>query len=124
MARSDPGPFEVARIYEDGGAGYRVLVDRLWPRGVKKDEAALDEWAKDVAPSSDLRRWYGHDPAKYEEFAERYREELRAPPADEAVERLFDLARKGHVTLLTATRDVEHSGARVLRDHLEERFVP
>jgi uncharacterized protein YeaO (DUF488 family) len=111
---------EVRRIYEatavDGS--YRVLVDRLWPRGISKAKAALDEWAKDVAPGSDLRRWYGHDPARFEEFARRYRGELAREPAAEAAARLRTLARDHRVTLLTATRDVERSGARVLRDVL------
>jgi uncharacterized protein YeaO (DUF488 family) len=98
-----------------------VLVDRLWPRGVNKATAALDEWMKDVAPSADLRRWYGHDPARFEAFARRYRRELGRPPAATAVERLIELATANEVTLLTATRDVEHSGARVLQEHLTAR---
>ena len=112
---------EVRRIYETGKVtGYRVLVDRLWPRGVSKDEAGLDEWMKDVAPSAALRRWYGHDPDKFEDFARRYRAELTRPPAVDTVRHLHDLARRRGVTLLTATRDVPHSGARVLRDHLAD----
>lgn len=111
----------IRRIY-DGGAGapdeLRVLVDRLWPRGVARADAGLDEWMKDVAPSTELRRWYGHDPARFAEFARRYRAELGRPPAAAAVERLRDAARSRPVVLLTATRDVEHSGARVLLDHL------
>lgn len=114
------GGVVVRRIYDDDddGGGYRVLVDRLWPRGVKKQDAALDEWAKDVAPSAELRRWYGHDPARFEAFAERYRAELGWPPAAEVVARLRDVADRQRVTLLTATRDVERSGAQVLYDHL------
>jgi len=114
---------EVRRIYHDDAqpAGYRVLVDRLWPRGIKKADAHLDEWLKDVAPSTELRRWYGHDPAKFEEFARRYRGELSQPPASEAVVHLRSLAREQHVTLLTATRDIDRSGAQVLHDHLEAR---
>lgn len=118
---SDSG-FEIRRAYdhpaEDGGL--RVLVDRLWPRGVSKDEAGLDEWAKDVAPSTELRRWYGHDPSKFSEFARRYREELAASPAAEAAARLRDAAKHQHVLLITATRDVEHSGAAVLLAFLGE----
>ena len=98
--------------------GVRILVDRLWPRGLKKEAAALDEWARDAAPSAELRRWYGHDPSKFDQFARRYREELTRSPASAAVARLRSLVRDRHVTLLTATRDVEHSGARVLRDQL------
>ena len=111
--------FAVGRIYDgDRSEGYRVLVDRLWPRGVTRQAAALDEWVKDVAPSPELRRWYGHDPARFDGFAERYREELERPPASQAVAHLRDLAGRERVLLLTATRDVERSGARVLYDHL------
>jgi uncharacterized protein YeaO (DUF488 family) len=110
------GPsFEIHRIYdEDQGRGYRVLVDRLWPRGVSKEKAALDEWAKDVAPSDALRRWYGHEPEKFVEFARRYRTELAASPAREALAHLRDTSQQQPVVLLTATRDIEHSGAVVL----------
>jgi uncharacterized protein YeaO (DUF488 family) len=110
----------VHRIYEAPRTedGYRVLVDRLWPRGVKKAEAAIDEWARDVAPSDDLRRWYGHQPGRFDEFARRYRAELAAAPAAGAVTGLVARLRQGPVTLLTATRDVEHSGAAVLAEHL------
>jgi uncharacterized protein YeaO (DUF488 family) len=110
----------VRRIYEAPTPedGYRVLVDRLWPRGVKKAEAAIDEWARDVAPSADLRRWYGHQPERFDEFARRYRAELAAAPAADAVAALVTRLRKGPVTLLTATRDVERSGAAVLAEHL------
>jgi uncharacterized protein YeaO (DUF488 family) len=108
--------FEVHRVYdEDQGSGHRVLVDRLWPRGVSKEKAAIDEWAKDVAPSDELRRWYGHEPDKFAEFARRYRAELAATPGKEGVARLRATSKKKRpVVLLTATRDVEHSGAAVL----------
>jgi uncharacterized protein YeaO (DUF488 family) len=107
--------FEVHRVYdEDQGSGHRVLVDRLWPRGVSKEKAAIDEWAKDVAPSDGLRRWYGHEPDKFPEFARRYRAELAAKPAKEGVARLRAISKNKPVVLLTATRDVEHSGAAVL----------
>jgi uncharacterized protein YeaO (DUF488 family) len=121
MARRRP-QFHVRRIYDepDPGDGYRVLVDRLWPRGISKDRADIDEWAKDVAPSTELRRWYGHDPAKFPEFARRYRRELNALSAAEVVSRLRDKARKKPVALVTATRDVEHSGALVLMEALCE----
>jgi uncharacterized protein YeaO (DUF488 family) len=81
---------------------------------VAKANAPIDEWAKDLAPSTELRRWYGHDPVKFEEFARRYRDELEQPPASEAVGRLRARARRQRIVLVTATRDVEHSGARVL----------
>ena len=109
------------RVYDDRDAGYRVLVDRLWPRGFSFADAALDEWLRDAAPSTELRRWYDHDVARFEEFARRYRAELRQPPASNAVKRLIALAQVRPVTLLTATRDVEHSGARVLQERLTSR---
>ena len=118
-----PRRIQVRRVYGDDQPdnSHRVLVDRLWPRGISKATAALDEWMKDVAPSADLRRWYGHDPARFEAFARRYRRELGRPAAATAVERLIELATANEVTLLTATRDVEHSGARVLQEHLAAR---
>jgi uncharacterized protein YeaO (DUF488 family) len=114
--------FEIRRIYDENATGdrYRVLVDRLWPRGIRKSEAALDEWAKDIAPTTELRRWYGHEPARFEEFARRYRDELAGAPASEHVARLRALAKERPVALITATRDLEHSGARVLQDVLDE----
>lgn len=116
----DDPSFELRRVYDDDhhDRGFRVLVDRLWPRGVRKADAALDEWLKDAAPSGELRKWYGHDVDRFEEFAGRYRAELAEPPAAEAVHHLLDEAGKQPVILLTATRDVDHSGALVLRDHL------
>ena len=117
--------FEIDRVYDDHQArGYRVLVDRLWPRGVSKEKAALDEWAKDVAPSDGLRRWYGHEPEKFAEFARRYRAELADSPAKDGIARLRATSKKKHVVLLTATRDVEHSGAAVLHDVLARRKSP
>lgn len=114
--------FTVTRIYDEPEKKHcRVLVDRLWPRGIAKADAGLDEWLRDVAPSTDLRKWYGHDPARFDEFARRYRVELTRPPADAAVEHLRQLARtRRTVALITATRDVERSGARVLRDALAQ----
>src|SRR4051812_8344868 len=113
-------PVEVRRVYGDDHSGdaYRVLVDRLWPRGLSKAEAELDEWAKDGAPSAELRRWYGHEPARFDEFRRRYRDELTRQPARDVVQRLRALARQRKVVLLTATRDVDLSGARVLSDVL------
>jgi uncharacterized protein YeaO (DUF488 family) len=115
--------FEIRRVYDDEGPsdGYRVLVDRLWPRGISKERAALDEWPKDVAPSDALRRWYGHDPAKFDEFSRRYRSELSAPPAKDVVDALRRKAEDAPVILVTATRDVEHSGAAVLLEALTQR---
>jgi uncharacterized protein YeaO (DUF488 family) len=104
------------RVYEEPAPsdGRRVLVDRLWPRGLSKDRAHLDEWLKAVAPSDELRRWYGHDPAKFAEFTRRYQAELTEPERSEALRHLRDEASSGAVTLLTATRDLEHSEAEVL----------
>jgi len=106
------------RIYEAPAAddGYRVLVDRLWPRGVRRDDAALDAWMKDVAPSKDLRTWWDHDPDRFAEFAERYREELDGSTAL-AVLRAVS-ATKPHVTLLYAAHDPQVNHALVLRDVL------
>lgn len=108
----------VARVYDppDPAGGHRVLVDRVWPRGLTKADAALDDWARDLAPSTDLRRWYGHDPARFDEFRRRYQAELR-----EHAERLRDLrslARRGAVTVLTASRAVEISNAQVVAEVL------
>lgn len=104
------------RIYEPAEPrdGHRVLVDRVWPRGVRKDDAAVDLWLRDVAPSAALRRWYGHDPERFTDFAERYRAELADPVRAAAVARLRDLVAQGQLTLLTATRDATRSQAAVL----------
>jgi uncharacterized protein YeaO (DUF488 family) len=120
VTKPGPAKVELRRVYDHPPAGgaTRVLVDRLWPRGVAKAEAPFDEWDKDVAPSSDLRRWYGHDPAKFDAFAERYRHELATPPASDALARLRALARRDGLVLVTATRDVEYSAAEVLLDLL------
>jgi uncharacterized protein YeaO (DUF488 family) len=108
----------VKRVYEpaEAGDGHRVLVDRLWPRGISRERAALDAWERDLAPSAELRRWFGHDPARFEEFRRRYVEELR-----EGRPRLAGLrrrARGGTLTLLHAARDVDHNDAVVLADVL------
>ena len=111
------GQVHVRRIYDDvdvGGA--RVLVDRLWPRGVSKQEADLTAWPKQVAPSDELRRWYGHDPERFDEFAARYRHELEDDDHREALDEVVSLARQGGVVMLTATRDVDISHAAVLAD--------
>jgi len=108
------------RIHEEPAPedGTRVLVDRVWPRGLRKENAPFDEWLRDVAPSTELRRWYGHDPARFDEFRRRYLDELADPARREALGHLRDLAARGPLTLLTATRDVEHSQAAVLADWL------
>ena len=109
----------VKRAYEEPAAsdGTRVLVERLWPRGVSKDDAAIELWLKDVAPSTELRQWFAHDPAKWAEFRRRYRSELMAHP--EAVMELRKLARRTKVTLIYAAKDEEHNSALVLKELLE-----
>ncbi|HEY1346954.1 MAG TPA: DUF488 domain-containing protein [Streptosporangiaceae bacterium] len=115
-----PAQVRLRRVYEapDPSDGRRVLVDRLWPRGLAKDQAAIDEWLKTVAPSDELRRWYGHQPEKFPAFRQRYRHELRGGEQSGALDHLRQLARHGTVTLLTATRDIEHSQAAVLAELL------
>ena len=110
----------VGRVYDDPSPadGARVLVDRLWPRGLRKDKASLDDWAKDVAPSTELRTWYHHDPAKFDEFRERYLAELSAPQEQAALDRVRALAATRPVTLLTASRAVDISEATVLAELL------
>ena len=111
----------VRRVYTavDADAGTRVLVDRLWPRGLSRSAAHIDEWAKDVAPSSELRVWFHHEPARFAEFRRRYLDELAAPTALAGLERLCAIADRGPLTLLTGTRDLEHSQAVVLAELLE-----
>jgi uncharacterized protein YeaO (DUF488 family) len=108
------------RIYDDASSedGLRILVDRLWPRGMRKEDAHVDEWMRDVAPSTELRQWYGHDPDRYGEFRRRYLAELRAPERQQAVHRLRETAGHNRMTLLTAARDLEHSEAAVLAQWL------
>lgn len=112
----------VRRIYEDAleTDGTRILVDRLWPRGLAKEKADIDEWCKAVAPSPALRKWYGHDPGLFEEFSRRYRTELEAPESAAEVERLRELGDRGPLTLLTATKDPKISAAEVLRTLIHE----
>ena len=111
----------IARIYDppQPDDGIRVLVDRLWPRGVRKEDPRIDRWIKQVAPSSDLRRWYSHDLEKYDEFVARYEHELEDPVAAKALGELRELAHAGPVTLLTSARDVEHGHLVVLKRVLE-----
>ncbi len=114
--------FVVKRIYEqaDSGDGYRVLVDRLWPRGVSRERARLDEWAKDIAPSTELRKWFAHDPVKYQEFAERYRGEVEQNPLTEDFTDQW--LRHDKVTLLYGARDKEHNEAAVLAEYLIDKY--
>lgn len=112
------------RAYNPAGSGdgTRVLIDRLWPRGVRKADAAIDVWAKDIAPSTALRRWFGHDPARWHEFRRRYSEEIHR--RRDRLDELRTLAQKGRVTLVFAARDEVHNDAVVLRDVLLGRGIP
>ena len=114
---------QVKRIYDPPGPkdGARVLVDRLWPRGARREETKLTLWLKDIAPSAELRRWFGHDPARFAEFSRRYRAELSANK--DVVSRMDDLLKAGPVTLLYAAHDTEHNHARVLTDYLMARAI-
>lgn len=108
----------VRRAYDEPerGDGNRVLVDRIWPRGLSKERADFDEWCKQIAPSTGLRKWYKHDPERFSEFKTRYRIELKEPDRVEALEHLRALARHGNLTLITATKHAEISEAAVLAD--------
>ena len=110
---------KLKRVYEPPSSkdGIRVLVERLWPRGLTKQRAAVDLWLKDVAPSPELRKWFGHDPARWKRFQERYREELREKR--EAIRLLKQKAKERTVTLVYAARDEEHNGALVLKRRLQ-----
>ena len=117
------GPaIHLARAWDDPAAmtGARLLVDRVWPRGVTKDKLRLDAWLRDIAPSSALRKWFGHDPARWDEFRRRYQDELDANP--DAVAQALDWCRKGPVTLIYGAKDRDHNQAVVLRDYLAGRL--
>jgi uncharacterized protein YeaO (DUF488 family) len=101
------------------GDGVRILVDRLWPRGLRKEDVRIDQWRKDLAPSTELRKFYGHRPERFAEFAKRYRAELRQTEQAAAVTDLLSIAGRRRVTLLTATRDLDRSGAAVLAAYAE-----
>lgn len=109
---------KLKRAYEPAAAGdgIRVLIDRLWPRGVRKADAAIDLWLKEIAPSTELRTWFGHDPERWTEFRRRYKAEVRAN--GEAFEQLCELARKGTTTLVYSAKDEEHNDAVVLHELL------
>ena len=112
------------RAYEpaDPSDGYRVLIDRLWPRGISKSRADLDAWAKEIAPSAELRQWYRHDPSKWKEFKTRYLRELRAPAAKTVLDDLVRRARRGRVTLVYASHAAEISDVAVLEQKLQRRL--
>ncbi len=108
------GELRVKRIYQPPSKddGYRVFVERLWPRGVSRERAALDVWLKEIAPSTELRKWFNHEPAKWPEFMERYRSELDADPS--FIGEILDRLAKGNVTLLYASREEEYNAANAL----------
>ena len=112
---------KIKRIYEaaDSGDGYRMLIDRLWPRGVSKEEAKLDEWNKELAPSTELRKWFDHTPERFEEFKKRYVEELKSK--DEELKRLHALAKSKDLTLLYAAKAEDINNAVVLRELLMKK---
>jgi uncharacterized protein YeaO (DUF488 family) len=107
------------RIYDPASPddGRRILIDRLWPRGIKKEEAKIDEWLRDIAPSAELRKWFSHDPEKWQEFKKRYKRELK--DKSELVRTLRAKAKKGTITLLFASKDTEHVNAAVLKEVLD-----
>lgn len=114
---------QVRRVYDDPSPddGPRVLVDRVWPRGLTKERAHLDEWCKQIAPSTELRTWYGHDESRYPEFRQRYGTELEEPERAAALAHLRELAGRGRLTLLTATKQVDISQAAVLAELLHRK---
>ncbi|MBY7144804.1 DUF488 family protein [Virgibacillus sp. NKC19-3] len=119
-------PVEIKRIYDKGSTendGVRVLVDRVWPRGISKEDAKLDHWMKEIGPSNDLRKWFGHDPDKYEAFKKKYKEELDSGKQQEALAELKEITkeRDKNVTLLFAAKDEEHNQARVLKEILDRQ---
>ena len=118
MTAFPPANLQLKRAYEPAAPsdGTRILVDRLWPRGISKERADLAEWMKDIAPSTALREWFGHDPARWDEFQSRYRAELAGHQAE--LDQIRDLATKGVVTLVYGARDEAHNDAVVLRDML------
>jgi uncharacterized protein YeaO (DUF488 family) len=113
---------KLKRAYEPPAAsdGQRILIDRLWPRGVSKAKAAIDRWLKEIAPSTELRKWFGHDPARWQEFRKRYAAEIRGHP--EPLDELRRLAREGPLTLVYSARDETHNDAVVLRELLLGRW--
>jgi uncharacterized protein YeaO (DUF488 family) len=113
---------KIKRVYEtpDSGDGTRFLVERLWPRGMKKESLHMEAWLKDVAPSDSLRRWFGHDPQKWDEFQDRYFAELDGEP--DAIKPITEAASSGNVTLLYSAHDTEHNNAVALKEYLSKRM--
>jgi len=122
---ASPSNVRLQRAYDDPtpNDGHRVLVDRVWPRGRTKEQLQLDAWARDLGPSTQLRKWFGHDPARWEAFEKRYRAELADPERAEALDALAERARRGPLTLVFGAHDTEHNQARVIADELERRLA-
>ena len=118
------GSVRLQRAYDDPQPddGHRVLVDRVWPRGRTKAELQLDAWARDLGPSTSLRKWFGHDPARWTEFQARYRAELAAPERARALDELATIARRHRVTIVYGARDREHNQAQVIADEIARRI--
>jgi uncharacterized protein YeaO (DUF488 family) len=123
---SHAAQISVKRAYDPAapGDGYRVLVDRLWPRGIRKQSLPLDEWNKDVAPSTELRQWFGHDPERWAEFQKRYRRELSDAQHQTAMHSLLKAAGHGSLTLIYAAKDLQHNHALVLQAALRDLLSP
>ena len=113
---------KVKRVYEKNEAsdGKRILVDRLWPRGLRTEDAAIDEWLKEISPSDELRRWFNHEPEKWQEFKRRYRKELSLPEKKEIVERIAKQATRSDITLVYGAKETEYNNARVLEELIGE----
>ncbi len=113
---------KIKRVYEElsAGDGMRILVDRVWPRGISKERARLADWRKDLAPSTPLRKWFGHDPAKWREFRTRYRAELKRSGRSDALKELAKLSRRKTVTLVYGAADEQHNQAVVLKEFMDE----
>ena len=120
------GVIQLKRAYDPPARsdGRRILVERLWPRGIRKADFVLDEWLKDVAPSTELRKWFGHDPERWAEFRKRYFAELKSSPALDAVCALVAWSSKGTVTLVFSAHDLERNSAVALKTYLERRARP
>ncbi|WP_010531525.1 DUF488 domain-containing protein [Lentibacillus jeotgali] len=118
-------PVNLKRVYDEADQhdGVRVLVDRVWPRGMSKEKAQLDHWLKEIGPSNDLRKWFGHDPDKYEEFKQQYKEELEEGDQQEELQKLKNLTKEHdkNLTLLFSAKDKEHNQARVLKEILDRQ---
>lgn len=119
-----PGKVRLRRAYDDPTPddGHRVLVDRVWPRGRTKTQLRLDAWARDLGPSTELRKFFGHDPTRWQEFQKRYRAELADPDRATALDALAERARRGSLTLVFGAHDAEHNQAVVIADELEQRL--